>query len=49
MPIEIKDIKNKNKNNDIFDSLRKLGELHECGVLTNEEFNNKKKELLSKI
>ena len=33
----------------IFDDLKKLGELKIMGVLTEEEFNDKKKELLNKI
>lgn len=37
-------------NNDkVFDDLKKLGELKVAGVLTDEEFNEKKRELLSKI
>jgi membrane protease subunit (stomatin/prohibitin family) len=36
-------------NNDIFEDLKKLGELKAIGVLTDEEFNSKKQELLSKI
>ena len=37
-------------NNDtVFDDLKKLGELKTLGVVTEEEFNEKKKELLTKI
>ncbi len=37
-------------NNDkVFEDLKKLGELKAMGVLTNEEFDDKKKELLTKI
>ena len=37
-------------NNDkVFEDLKKLGELKTIGVLTEEEFNEKKKELLTKI
>jgi membrane protease subunit (stomatin/prohibitin family) len=37
-------------NNDkVFEDLKKLGELKALGVLTEEEFNEKKKELLNKI
>lgn len=34
---------------DIMNTLKKLGELKEAGILTEEEFNEKKKELLSKL
>ncbi|MCX6145696.1 MAG: SPFH domain-containing protein, partial [Candidatus Kapabacteria bacterium] len=36
-------------NNDIIDLLQKLGALQTSGILTEAEFNEKKKELLSKI
>ena len=37
-------------NNDVvFEDLKKLGELKKLGVVTEEEFNEKKKELLNKI
>lgn len=36
-------------NSDVFESIRKLGELFESGVLTKDEFENKKSELLSRI
>ena len=38
-----------NDNDEIFEDLKKLGELKAAGILTEEEFNEKKKELLSKI
>ncbi|MGH2490301.1 MAG: SHOCT domain-containing protein [Candidatus Limnocylindria bacterium] len=34
---------------DTFETLRKLGELHATGVLTDHEFSAKKKELLARI
>jgi hypothetical protein len=34
---------------DIYESLRKLGELRDSGVLSPEEFESKKRELLSRI
>jgi len=41
---------NTSSNNDkVFEDLKKLGELKAMGVLTEEEFNNKKIELLTKI
>lgn len=50
-------IPNKNKllikdtisEDDVYDQLKKLASLKECGILTNEEFENKKKILLNKI
>jgi hypothetical protein len=33
----------------IFDQVRKLAELHQDGVLTDEEFTSKKQELLSRL
>jgi membrane protease subunit (stomatin/prohibitin family) len=38
-----------NENDKVFDDLKKLGELKALGVLTEDEFNQKKKELLNKI
>lgn len=38
-----------NNNDKVFEDLKKLGELKAMGVLTEEEFNEKKKELLNKI
>lgn len=47
---QVTNTENISSNNDkIFDDLKKLGELKSSGVLTEEEFNEKKKELLSKI
>jgi membrane protease subunit (stomatin/prohibitin family) len=37
------------KNDTVFEDLKKLGELKALGVVTEEEFNEKKKELLNKI
>ena len=49
-PIEASDLKKiKDESNNIIDLLGKLGELHQKGILTDVEFNDKKKELLSKI
>jgi hypothetical protein len=55
-PAEVKDIKEikakdifKRETDEIIDLIKKLGELHSAGILTDEEFSNKKLELLSKI
>lgn len=49
-PLETKDLKRKkSKSNDVIDLIKKLSELHESGILTDKEFNDKKSELLSKI
>ncbi len=32
-----------------FDQIRKLAELHEAGILTDEEFTTKKTELLARL
>lgn len=49
-PIEMKEVKSKKKNSDeIIDLIKKLSELHDSGILTDDEFNSKKEELLSKI
>jgi len=49
-PLETKDLKRKeSKSNDVVDLIKKLSELHESGILTDKEFNDKKSELLSKI
>jgi hypothetical protein len=49
-PIETSDIKkSKDDSINIVELLGKLGELHQKGILTDVEFNDKKKELLSKI
>jgi len=34
---------------DIFQQIEKLAELHKSGVLTDEEFQNKKEELLKRL
>jgi membrane protease subunit (stomatin/prohibitin family) len=36
-------------NDEVFEDLKKLGELKALGILTEDEFNEKKKELLTKI
>lgn len=46
-PIEVESLKPKLV--DFYDVLKKLSELHSCGILTDEEFFNKKKEILDKI
>lgn len=43
------DISIKKEAEYLFELIRKLGELHSAGILTDEEFSNKKSELLSKI
>jgi hypothetical protein len=56
-PAETKDIKGKIRAKDILkretdeviDLIKKLGELHSAGILTDDEFSEKKSELLSKI
>lgn len=40
---------NDNDSDTIIDLIKKLGELHSAGILTDDEFSEKKKELLSKI
>ena len=40
---------NTNSNNDVIKLLEQLGKLKETGILTQDEFNEKKKELLAKI
>ena len=40
---------NLNSKDETYDGLKKLGELKAAGILTEEEFNEKKKALLSKI
>jgi hypothetical protein len=39
----------KQSNDEIIELLKKLGELKASGILTDEEFDAKKKELLNKI
>ena len=55
-PLETKEVKKvrlndilKRDSDDIIELIRKLGDLHVAGILTDEEFNSKKSELLSKI
>jgi hypothetical protein len=52
-PVETKDLTKHseyvNKQHDVFDLLQKLSDLHKQNVLTDEEFKEKKEELLSKI
>ena len=52
-PAEIKQIKTKQSqllsSDEVIDLIKKLGELHSAGILTDEEFSEKKTELLSKI
>jgi hypothetical protein len=51
-PIDVKDLNKKNKKKpsiDVISLIKKLGELHSDGILTDEEFTSKKSELLSKI
>lgn len=47
---EEEDLNNvKSKNSDILELIKKLSDLHKSGILTDEEFINKKYELLSRI
>lgn len=46
--IKIKDIL-KRESDEVVDLIKKLADLHSAGILTDEEFSNKKAELLSKI
>ena len=52
-PVQIKDEKpaqvNKSESTDITEKIKKLSELKDQGILTEEEFQNKKKDLLDKI
>ena len=52
-PAEIKQIKTKQRqllsSDEVIELIKKLGELHSAGILTDEEFSEKKSELLSKI
>ena len=56
-PVETKDIFNKKtgeinvkrESNDVIELIKKLADLHSVGILTDEEFSEKKSELLSKI
>ena len=52
-PAEVKTMKTKPSqllsSDEVIDLIKKLGELHSAGILTDEEFSEKKTELLSKI
>ena len=52
-PAEIKQIKTKQSqllsSDEVIELIKKLGELHSAGILTDDEFSEKKSELLSKI
>ena len=52
-PAEIKQIKTKQRqllsSDEVIELIKKLGELHSAGILTDDEFSEKKAELLSKI
>lgn len=56
-PIELKDVKSgikakdilKRESDEVIELIKKLADLHESGILTDEEFSEKKSELLSKI
>lgn len=56
-PAEVKEIKNKinakdiliRESDEVITLIKKLSDLHSAGILTDEEFSNKKTELLSKI
>jgi len=52
-PAEVKTMKTKQSqllsSDEVIELIKKLGELHSAGILTDEEFSEKKTELLSKI
>lgn len=48
-PLKDNDINTASNNNIIISTLEKLKELHEKGVLSDKEFNDKKQELIAKI
>jgi len=52
-PAEVKNMKTKQSqllsSDEVIELIKKLGELHSAGILTDEEFSEKKSELLSKI
>lgn len=56
-PLEVKEIKgsfndikiNKSESDELIDLIKKLSDLHKSGILTDDEFKDKKSELLSKI
>lgn len=43
------EVKVNNNSNDVIELIKKLADLHSAGILTDEEFSEKKSELLSKI
>ena len=45
---QLKDIL-KRESDEVIELIKKLGDLHSAGILTDDEFTSKKKELLSKI
>ena len=52
-PVELKNVKTKQSqllsSDEVIELIKKLGELHSSGILTDDEFSEKKKELLSKL
>jgi len=48
-PIETKELIKNNKSVDIVELIKKISDLHDLGILTDDEFSKKKSELLSKI
>ena len=52
-PVELKNVKTKQSqllsSDEVIELIKKLGELHSAGILTDDEFSEKKKELLSKL
>jgi len=52
-PVELKNVKTKQSqllsSDEVIELIKKLGELHSVGILTDDEFSEKKKELLSKL
>jgi hypothetical protein len=49
-PAEVKDVKKvKQESDDVIELIKKLADLHSAGILTDDEFSEKKLELLSKI
>ena len=49
-PAEVKDVKKvKQESDDVIELIKKLADLHSAGILTDDEFSEKKAELLSKI
>ncbi len=45
----VSELKMKGEARDVFEKVRRLGELHQEGALTDEEFEAKKRELLSRL